>query len=182
VNLVDDAVAKNVDRPALAYRGRRLFDTAEAKLTTVGVSKAGGEGFSLAKDDAKWKLTKPLAADADESKASQMTNDLSRLEASEYVDDAPKPEDLDKKYGLATPRFTVDLGFTGTGAKPRTLQIGAARDGKSEAFARLDNAGSVFAVPKATVDSLDAGALAPPAAATLVGPVGQGDGPRNPPV
>ena len=159
VNLVDDAVVKNVDRPALAYRGRRLFDTAEAKLTSVGVARPAGEGFALVKDDAKWKLTKPVTADADESKASQLTNDLSRLEASEYVDDAPKPEDLEKKYGLTAPRFTVDLGFTGSGAKPQVMQIGSAREGKSEAFARLNNAGSVFAVPKATVDSLETGAL-----------------------
>ena len=42
VNLVDDAVLKLIDRPALAYRGRRLFDTAELKLETVAVEKDGG--------------------------------------------------------------------------------------------------------------------------------------------
>lgn len=164
VNLVDDAVAKLIDRPTLAYRSRRLFDTAEAKLETVGVSKDAGDGFALAgkpkpAGGTAWSLTKPVAADADPAKADQLATDLARLEAVEYVDDAPKPDDLDKKYGLAKPRFVVDLGFTGPGGKPAKLEIGAARDGKPEAFARLNGGGSVFAVPNAVVDQLAAGSL-----------------------
>ncbi|MFO0851326.1 MAG: DUF4340 domain-containing protein [Gemmataceae bacterium] len=159
VNLVDDSVLKLIDRPALAYRGRRLFDTAEAKLDTVTVSKDGKPLFALAQSP-KWKLTRPVQADADEAKAAQLAGDLSRLEAAEFVDDAPKPEDIEKKYGLAKPRFTVALGFTGPGAKPQTLDIGGNRGGKPEAFARLNGGGSVFAIPKTTVDSLDAGAVA----------------------
>ncbi len=167
VNLVDDAVLKLIDRPALAYRGRRLFDTAELKLETVAVAKDGAPAFAVAKKPKPapevgeaWRLTRPVEAEADDAKASQLAGDLSRLEVTEYVDDAPKPEDVDKKYGLAKPRFVVDLGFTGPGAKPHRLEVGAAREGKSEAYARLDGAGSVFAVPKSLVDSLDRGAVA----------------------
>ena len=29
------------------------------------------------------------------------------------MDDAPKPEDVDSKYGLTKPRYTVALGLTG---------------------------------------------------------------------
>jgi hypothetical protein len=159
VNLVDDSVLKLIDRPALAYRGRRLFDTAEAKLDSVTVSKDGKPAFALA-GPPKWKLTQPVQADADDAKASQLTGDLSRLEAVEYVDDAPKPEDIETKYGLAKPRLTVALGFTGPGAKPQTLDLGSAREGKPEVYARLNGGGSVFTVPKATVDPLDAGAVA----------------------
>jgi hypothetical protein len=167
VNLVDAAVFKLVDRPTLAYRSRKLFDTAEAKLANVTVRKDGGDSFALVskpKPDGApgtdWKLTQPVATDADAAKAEQLTGGLSQLEATEYVDDAPKPEDLDKKYGLAKPRFIVDLGFTGPGGKPTKLEIGAAREGKSEAFARLNGSGSVFAVPASLVDSLTAGSLA----------------------
>ena len=167
VNLVDDVVAKLIDRPALAYRGRRLFDTAELKLETLAVAKDGAAAFALAKkpkaDPATgtaWSLTQPVQAEADEPKANQLAADLSRLEVAEYVDDAPKPEDLDKKYGLAKPRFAVDLGFTGPGAKPQKLEIGATREGKPEAYARLNGGGSVFAIPKTTVDTLEAGAIA----------------------
>ena len=158
VNLVDDAVAKLIDRPALAYRGRRLFDAADAKLETVAVQKDETPGFALG-GGPKWTITAPVATAADEAKAAQLAGDLSRLEATEFVDDAPKPEDADAKYGLAKPRYTVALGFTGPGAKPVTLEVGKARDGKPEAFARLAGAPGVFAVGKTVVDALDAGAV-----------------------
>lgn len=156
-NVVADDAKKLLDRPALTYRGRKLFDTAELKLTGVTVTKAGGDAFALAKADTKWKLTKPLAIDADEAKAGQLTGDLSRLEATEYVDDAPKPEDLDKKYGLAKPAMTLELAF---GTKIEKIDIGSSPEFKPEYYARRNGAGSVFTVPKATVDSLKDGALA----------------------
>ena len=160
VNLVDDAVLKLVDRSALAYRSRRLFDTAEAKLTGITVKRDSGDPFALVQQGSKWVLTQPVNTDADPAKAAQLTGDLGRLEAAEFVDDAPKPEDLDKKYGLAKPRFTVDLAFTGTGAKPQSLQVGSVREGKPESYARLNGTGGVFAIPQTTVAELEAGSLA----------------------
>ncbi len=167
VNLVDDAVEKLIDRPALAYRGRRLFDTAELKLDTVTVKRDGGPGFALAhkpkpapETGTAWVLTQPVQADADDAKASQLAGDLSRLEVAEYVDDAPKPEDLDKKYGLTKPRYVVELGFTGPGAKPQRLEIGAAKEGLPDVYGRLNGSGSVFTVPKSVTDSLKDGAVA----------------------
>jgi hypothetical protein len=163
VNLVDDAVVSLADRGPLAYRSRRLFDTAEATLAQVAVAKADGPAFELTGADksgggTEWKLTKPVAVDPDPAKAAKLAADLSGLEAAEYVDDAPKADQLAGEYGLDKPRFVLDLGFKGTGAKPQKLEIGAARPGKPEAFARL-NGGGVFAVPQSVVDSLDKGAL-----------------------
>ncbi len=121
VNVVADDVVKLIDRPALAYRGRRLFDTAEAKLT--GVSVAGAEAFSIKQNgEKKWQIVQPVSAAADEAKASELAGNLSRLEAIDYVDDAPKPEDLDKKYGLAKPALSLKLAFEG--GKEQTLDIG----------------------------------------------------------
>lgn len=167
VNLVDDAVAKLIDRPTLAYRGRRLFDTAELTLESVAVLKDGVASMTLAPRTRPapeigkvWAIKAPLTTDADETKAAQLTGDLSRLEVVEYIDDSPKPEDLEKKFGLTKPRFTINLTFTGPGAKPQQLQIGANREGKPEAYARLNGTGSVFTVSKTLVDSLDAGAVA----------------------
>lgn len=158
VNVVDDAVVKLIDRPALAYRGRRLFDTAEAKLDAVTVTQADGPAFAVAKAGDDWKITQPVSADADAGKAATLTGDLSRLEVTEYVDDAPKPEDVDKKYGLAKPKLTAVLKFTGPGGKDQKLEVGASPEFKPEYYARL-NGGSVFTVPKATIDSLKQGAV-----------------------
>ncbi len=155
-NVVADDAKKLIDRPALAYRGRRLFDTAELKLAGLTVTK-GADVFALTKADTKWKLTKPLTIDADDAKANQLTGDLTRLEATEYVDDAPKPEDLDKKYGLAKPTMTVELAF---GTKTEKIEIGSSPEFKPEYYARRNGTGSIFTVPKATIDSLKDGALA----------------------
>ncbi|MCZ2341046.1 MAG: DUF4340 domain-containing protein [Bacteroidales bacterium] len=157
VSLVDDAIAKLIDRPALAYRGRRLFDTAEAQLASVAVQKAGGDTFTLTRQP-NWHLTAPITTRTDGTKADTFTGNLARLEAVEYVDDAPKPDDLGKKYGLTQPRFTIRLGFTSGPA--RTLTIGTSPAGKPDAFAQLDGTGSVFTIAGSVVESLNAGALA----------------------
>ena len=166
LNLVDDAVAALVARPGLAYRSRRLFDTAAARLDTVTVSRPGADAYALAEtpapdpaQPATWALTAPISTPLDASKAVAFTGDLARLEAVEYVDDAPMPADLEMKYGLTKPRYTVNLGFSGAG-EPRVLRIGSTRDGTDSTYARLGDSGSVFTVANPIVRSLEDGALA----------------------
>ena len=165
VYAVEDAVLKFLDRPALAYRSRRLFDTAEAKLTALVVTRDNGEAFAVKSSPktppavgAEWSLTAPVALPTDAAKTDALASTWSRLEATEFVDDAPKPDDLDKKYGLAKPRFTVALTFGGK-PTPVTLQLGGPRDGKPETYARLAG-GGVFTVPTPLLDGLNAGAVA----------------------
>ena len=149
---VADDVLKFLDRPALAYRSRRLFDTAEAKLTAVAVTRDGGEAFAVKSTTrtppavgVDWALTAPVALPTDAGKTEALVGTWSRLEAAEFVDDAPKPDDLDKKYGLAKPKATVALTFRGK-PTPVTLEVGGPRDGKPETYARLAG-GGVFTVP-----------------------------------
>ncbi|MGL4423023.1 MAG: DUF4340 domain-containing protein, partial [Gemmataceae bacterium] len=78
------------------------------------------------------------------------------LEVLEYVDDAPKADDLKTKYGLAPARATVTLTFNG---QPRKLELGNSPEFKPEVYARLDG-GSVFTLPKTTFESVSGGALA----------------------
>lgn len=158
VNVVADDVLKLIDRPALAYRGRRLFDTSETKLSGVTVVPTTGEAFAIKVDVGnKWQFTQPFAAAADEAKASQITGDLARLEVIEFVDDAPKPEDLDRKYGLTKPAYTLNLDFDKGPAK--TIEIGAVPEFKQEYYARIRGANSVFTLPKDKVDALTIGAV-----------------------
>lgn len=162
VSLVDDSVVSLAERGPLAYRSRRLFDTAEMRLDSLIVSKPDGSGYSFLsvadKGQTKWVLSTPMQLELDRPKASRLANDLSGLEAVEYVDESPKADKLAGEYGLDKPRYTVDLGFTGKSSKPEKLFIGAARPGKEEAFARTSS-GGVFSVSKAVVDSLEKGPL-----------------------
>ena len=178
VNLLDDAIVKLVERPAVAYRSRKQYDTAELKLTKFDVtetkrvldkdadklllelaSKPGDQGL-------EWELVKPVATKADSGKVVKLVDDLTRLEAVEYLDENPSETDLAEKYGFkpsAKPeqkdgrRLTVHLGFTGKSAVPETLVIALPKPG--EIYARRNGTGPVFTVAKTLVESLDRGSL-----------------------
>jgi hypothetical protein len=150
-----------LDRDSLAYRSRRLFDTAEVKLDAIKVETTGSS-FALQRDGSDWKLAQPVLGETDSAKASQLVASLSGLEATEYVRHNPilkplSPEEL-AKYGLDSPRQTVTLSFTGPGGRDRKLEIGGPREGKPEVYARLDG-GDVFTLASSAIEPLNQGAL-----------------------
>lgn len=165
VTAVDAAVLGLAERPAFAYRGRRLFDAPGLTVTAVDVAPKDGPRFALIAAPRKapltgtdWNLTVPAALGAAADKAGALADALAKAEVAEYVDDAPAADKLAGEYGLAVPRFTVRLTLTGLGDK--VLQVGAARAGKPEVFARLADAPGVFALPQTVVEPLAAGPLA----------------------
>ena len=163
VNVVDDALVKLIDRPALAYRGRSVFDLAGKELEQIDVQR-GDEKYTLknvGKVGPKWELTAPVQAEADAAKAATLAGDLVGLNVAEYIAEEAKPEDLDKLYGLEKPALTVTLKSAGDkDAKTFTLRVGKERAGKGEYFAKLDSAPQVFAIKKETRDQLDQSSLA----------------------
>lgn len=158
VNAIADELLKLVERPALAYRNRKVLDVASGDLSKIEITRAA-EQYTLEKKDGAWHLTKPAAAKADEGKADQLAGDLARLETTEFVADAPKEEDLDKLYGLAKPSLRAAIHVSDAKKPARTLVVGKQRDGKDEWFARLDQ-GAVFAVKKDIRELLDRESLA----------------------
>jgi hypothetical protein len=158
VNAVEDGLGKLAGRPALAYRGRRVLDFPSGDLAKVEVQR-GQDKYVLERAKGDWKLTAPEPAAADASKASSLASDLSLLEAAEFVNDAPKPDDLEKVYGLAKPALTATLTFTKSDQKPRKLLVGKPR-GDKEYFAKLDGAPGVFVIKKDVHDALAKSSLA----------------------
>lgn len=161
INAVDDDVLKLAQRPALAYRGRRIFDFSRNNLDQLDVQR-GDQKYQLKQSQGVWRLASPVEADADTSKAGQLAGDLGQLEAVEYVDEAPKPEDLEKAYGLDKPALTAALTFTDKKKPAETLLIGKQREKKPEYFARLADKDkpAVFVVKKEIRDALDQDSLA----------------------
>jgi hypothetical protein len=166
-NSVDDALVKLVERPALAYRGRSVFDLANQPLEQIEVQR-GDDKYALAKKDNKWRLTAPVEADADPAKAQTLAGDLAGLNVAEYIAEDAKPEDLDK-YGLSKPALTVNLKTEGgEKAKSWTLRIGNVREpkgdtkgeNKGEYYAKLDSGPQVFAIRKDIHDALNQSSLA----------------------
>ena len=154
--LVDDAIVTLAERGPLAYRSRKLFDTAELQLANIDVKNTDAtKDFQLNKSPTGWSLGAPVLP-TDVVKAGQLASEVLGLQATDFVDDAPTPEKLKAEYSLEKPRQTITLGFGN--AQPKMLQIGAARLGKADTYARLDGSG-VFLLNTATIEKLEKGPL-----------------------
>src|SRR5205085_12241969 len=110
ISAVDDSLEPLATRPALAYRGKRVLDFASRDLARIDITR-DGKKLALEQGPEGWPLAAPVAAEADTSKVGQLADALGRLEAAEYVNDAPKPADLGKEYGLDKPGLTATLTF-----------------------------------------------------------------------
>ena len=157
VALVNDDFWKLFDRPPIAYRSKRVLDADPAKIATISVQR-GGESFGVARKDAGWALTAPVNAPADADKLSTLSRDLSKLEAVDFVADAPKPDEL-ARFGLDKPTASATFTFS-DGSPAKTLQLGVGREGKPEVYAKLADAPQVFTVRTAVRDAIDQPSLA----------------------
>jgi hypothetical protein len=160
VDKVDDGVLALATRPAVAYRNRRVLDFAAADLAAVAVRRADGKTVTLEHGKDGWRVTAPFSAEADATKAEEVSDHLGKLEAAEFVAESPAPGDLDTQYGLAKPALAVTLTFADKAKPARTLEIGKAKDGKSGYFARVADAPAVFVVDNDLHNLLDRDALA----------------------
>jgi hypothetical protein len=159
VNQLEDSAWKLVDRPALAYRGRRIIDTPSTDLARIDLS-GPKEKLDLEQTKGEWKLAAPVSAEADRSKAGILANDLTRLEAVEFVTEKATPDELDKTYGLAKPALTVKLSFSDAKKAPITLLIGKPQKEKGDYFAKLESSPAVFTIRKDIFDTLSQDSLA----------------------
>src|SRR5438552_3585969 len=159
INAVDDSVWPLVERPALAYHGRRVLDAFSTDMAKIEVQRAG-EQFTLEQANGTWRLAAPVHADVDSSKAGQLAGDLGRLEATEYLTLSAQPKDLDESYGLTKPVMTAKLSFTDAKKPAQKLLVGKERQGKQEYFAKLESAPAVFVIKKEIHDTLNQDSLA----------------------
>jgi hypothetical protein len=159
VNVLEDSLTKLVDRPALAYRARKVLDVASADITKIEIARAG-ESYTLQHKDNAWHLTQPAGAKADAIKADQLAGDLARLEAVEFVTpEKGKEAEADKAYGFDKSKLRATLHFKDEKKKPQTLVLGDQRPGKDDSYARIDS-GPVFVVKKDVRELLERESLA----------------------
>jgi hypothetical protein len=149
INVVEDALEPLVSRPALAYRGKRLFDFAQPDVAKIEIDNQGKK-CTLERDNGEWRLTSPVKAEADSAKVDQLVDKLSGLEAVEYINQTPKKDDLESLYGLGKPPLVVKIEFSDKKKPARVLHVGKARGGKGGYFAQqadaADGSSPVFAV------------------------------------
>jgi ribosomal protein L14 len=159
INAVDDAVAKLVERPALAYRSREILHFASDDLARIDIQRPS-ESFTLTKTKDTWQMTSPVRVDVDRGKADGLASDLGRLEAEEFVADKAAADVLEKEYGLAKPALTIKVGFKDAKKPAQTLLVGKRRPGKQDYLARLESDQSIFAIKKEVFETLDRESLA----------------------
>lgn len=157
INAVEDSLAPLLERPATAYRGRRVLDVAAKDVEEIEVERQGLKLVALKQAMGNWKLTAPVAADADAAKTSQLVGGLAGLEAVEFVSNAAKPEELEGQYGLGQSALTVRLKLAG--GKAETLLVGKQNGTKPEFYAKRASDPAVFVVKKELKDTLDQDSL-----------------------
>jgi hypothetical protein len=160
VNAVEDGLAALLDRPALAYRGKRLLDFTAADVDRMDVQR-GGEKLALKQGRDGWKLLAPAESKLDGAKVNRLADALGRLEVLEYVNDEPMAEQLDAAYGVGdSAAVVVTVAFRDASKPPQTLRLGKARGTKPGFFGKMADGPAVFAVDELTHSELDRDSLA----------------------
>src|SRR5262249_51354294 len=106
VNAVEDSLDALVRRPAVADRGRRIFDFLAPDPASLEVERAGSK-YTLERSKEGWKVVLGKPIDADTLKVDQLATTLSTLEALEFASEAPKADELGPQFGLDKPALTV---------------------------------------------------------------------------
>jgi hypothetical protein len=153
VNAVDADLLKLAQRPALAYRNRRVLKVGALDMARVDVERAG-EKYALERASGAWRLALPVQADLDPGKAGDVPRELNQLEAVEFVTAEPKADDLDKHYGLAKPAATLKIEFSDKKQPQQVLAVGKKMEGKDEYYARLAGDNAVFTIKKDAYETL----------------------------
>jgi Domain of unknown function (DUF4340) len=160
INAVDDSLVSLIERPALAYRGKRLLNFTAEDVAKLDVRR-GKQSLTLKQDKEGWKLVAPVETKVDGGKVHQLADALGRLEVLDYVNDEPAKEQLDSLYGLGeTAALVVTVTFKDASKPARTLRLGKARDMKPSFFGKLDDGASVFVVDANLHAQLDRDSLA----------------------
>jgi hypothetical protein len=130
------------ERPAGGVEERdQVFDVEAEQLEELTVTSEG-ETTTLRKTDGTWKITAPVAVDADANEVSGLTSAIAALEINRVVtDNASNLAD----YGLAEPR--IKIAFKAAGGAGGELHIGDKTPTASDMYAMKPGENRVFLVP-----------------------------------
>jgi Domain of unknown function (DUF4340) len=182
VNVVDDKAVAQLDKHPRAFRSLKLFALPEARVESLAVVGRKGEKFELQEQPGlktTWRLTAPVSAEADNTKAQDLARDLGDLQAAEFVYDAPSAEQLaaigagvgsvanafaqvleENVFGLKEQPLGVTVRFGGPeGGKEYQVFIGKQREGKPEYYATSTAVIGTFAINESLVKTLEKGSL-----------------------
>jgi uncharacterized protein DUF4340 len=115
----------------------RVFVSLDAdKIDEIKVKSESGDTTTVKKASGMWQVTAPLTVKADQMQVGSLATNLSTLDITRVVDEAPA--DL-KEYGLDSPRVEIEFKASGdkTYGNAHRLSLGG-KSATGELFARRD--------------------------------------------
>ncbi len=108
VGVLPAALVTKLLAPPVSFRDRTIAKFVDADKLEL---ERGPRKVTFAKVNGTWKVTAPLAADAEQAALDDLVNELARLRASDWAADKPTPAEL-KTFGLENPEavWTVTNG------------------------------------------------------------------------
>ncbi|MGL4551365.1 MAG: DUF4340 domain-containing protein, partial [Gemmataceae bacterium] len=138
VGVVSAVTAARLLASPVTFRDHLLVRVPDADAMTL---VAGERQVTFAKPEGSWKVTKPVAGEADHDGMEGFLNGLSRLRADEFVAEKPSAADV-KRYGLEKPAARWALGLDGKTVLD--LAVGSAEPAGGRRYARLAGGDVVF--------------------------------------
>src|SRR5437763_974768 len=130
-------ISKKPESGAQAAKERVFVSLDADKIDEISVKSESGDHTALKKVGGTWQVTAPLGVKADQMQAGALATNLSTLEITRVVDQAPA--DL-KEYGLDSPR--VEIQFKASSDKAYSdyhrLSLGGKSPTGGDLFARRD--------------------------------------------
>ncbi|MBI2461271.1 MAG: DUF4340 domain-containing protein [Candidatus Rokubacteria bacterium] len=141
VFLVGEELPGAVPLTVTALRDKTVVDYDRGKLGKVAIESPKGR-VVLVKEGPGWRLTEPLAAEADDRAVSDLLSALGDLRAKEFLAEAPRGL---ARYGLDRPEVRVSL-WEQEAEAPVRLLLAPARDRKGMAYAAVAGRGPITLV------------------------------------
>lgn len=147
----------------LEYSGKKLADPKSSirsttitsidkydQITAFALEKGGNLAYSIKKaGDDEWDIVAPFETRAASGTVSQIFSSVSKIEASEFVDD--NPSDLDK-YGLKAPAYSIEIATDKSKVK---LLIGSEKQKGMYVYAKLADSKEVFTISEEALKYAD---------------------------
>ncbi len=139
--------------PAGTETTEKVFSIDASAIDHLEIHSTKGETTTLDKSSGTWKITAPVAAEADQSAVDAVTNALATMSITRVLDENPASLE---PYGLEPAQLEVAFRTSGETTDQR-LSIGNKTPTGSDVYARTAAAGRLLLVPSYLQDSLDRG-------------------------
>jgi hypothetical protein len=160
--IVDAGLLEQLDKPAMDFRRKKLFDVATPQVQQLQIQQGDAAAIALQKKGADWEMTAPREMPADESEVSDLAAAVTTLQASKFV---AETVDDPRRRRLDAPQLVVSFSTTQPSTQPTSqpttagamtsVKFGGYTDvTKESVYAVASNAPTLITVPASTLERL----------------------------